>query len=182
MRQAIPFAERRGDLFFLGFFALNLFFITYIVDFEQIVIADPAHFTYPIWPPGPLIDAVHWWGHTFDPVLLARPVWWKVTIWADAIFFGPFYAVALYAFIKGKEWIRNIVLLYSAALLFDVATILSEEAFGPSATPHLGIVVLANAMWVIMPIALIVRMWGEHPFTRETVPTPVTEPTTVSAS
>jgi hypothetical protein len=31
---------------------------------------------------------------------------WKAMIWADVIFFGPFYVIATYAFIAGKEWIR----------------------------------------------------------------------------
>ncbi len=79
-RQVIPLSQRRGDLLLIAFFLLNLCFITYIVDFEQLVIPDPTHFTYPYWPPAPFVDLVHWWGRTFDPLLMARPVWWKVTI------------------------------------------------------------------------------------------------------
>ncbi len=37
---------------------------------------------------------------------MARPVWWKVTLLFDAVFFGPFYTFAIYAFVRGKEWIR----------------------------------------------------------------------------
>ena len=46
--------------------------------FEQLVIADPYDFEYPSWPPRFMVDAVHWWGRTFDPLLMARPTWWKV--------------------------------------------------------------------------------------------------------
>ncbi len=99
-RQIIPLSKRPGDIAILAFFLVNILFITYIVDLEQLVIADPAHFTYPIWPPPAAVDIIHWWGRTFDPVLLARPAWWKVTIWIDALFFGPFYIVAIYAYIK----------------------------------------------------------------------------------
>ena len=63
---------------------------------------DPNHFTYPLWPPAKMVDLVHWYGRTFDPPLMARPAWWRATIWIDALFFGPFYAFAIYAFIKGK--------------------------------------------------------------------------------
>ena len=49
-----PLRERKVDLIFIGFLALNAFFITYIVDLEQLVVADPAHFEYPVWPPAPL--------------------------------------------------------------------------------------------------------------------------------
>ena len=34
---SVPLRERRFDLIFIGFLALNAFFITYIVDLEQLV-------------------------------------------------------------------------------------------------------------------------------------------------
>lgn len=74
VRRAISLARRSGDFIFLAFFIVNLGFITYTVDIEQLIIADPAHFQYPFWPPAPLVDLVHWWGRTYDPLLLARPV------------------------------------------------------------------------------------------------------------
>ena len=55
----MPLRQRRYDLIFLGFFALNATLITYIIDLEQLVIADPSNFSYPIWPPAPLVDLVH---------------------------------------------------------------------------------------------------------------------------
>jgi hypothetical protein len=166
-RITIPLRERRIDLIILGFFCVNLFFITYIVDLEQLVIADPAHFTYPIWPLPPMVDMVHWWGRTFDPVLLARPVWWKMTIWIDALGFGPFYAVAIYAYSKGKDWIRLPSLLYSAVMLTNVIIILGEEFAGPHATPHFPVVFAANLPWLVFPVLIISRMWpSATPFTR----------------
>jgi hypothetical protein len=67
-RQILPLRTRPFDLVFIAFFLLNLGFITYIVDVEQLIIADPAHFTYPVWPPRALVDLVHWWGRTYDPI------------------------------------------------------------------------------------------------------------------
>jgi hypothetical protein len=106
MRRAVPLRERPLDWLILGFFVVNLGFITYIVDVEQLVVPDPAHFEYPLWPPRSMVDLVHWWGNHFDPLLMARPPWWRATIWLDSIFFGPFYALAIHALVKGKEWIR----------------------------------------------------------------------------
>ena len=167
-RQVIPLSQRRGDLLLIAFFLLNLCFITYIVDFEQLVIPDPTHFTYPYWPPAPFVDLVHWWGRTFDPLLMARPVWWKVTILLDAVFFGPFYAFAIYAFVKGREWIRLPGIVW-ASMLFTVTTIIVfEEIYGPTASPRLPIVLAANAPWIIMPILVGIRLGrAPHPFTRE---------------
>ncbi|MFI5273285.1 MAG: hypothetical protein ACHQ4H_09680 [Ktedonobacterales bacterium] len=169
-RQVIPLAQRRLDLVFIAFFLVNLCFVTYIVDLEQLVIADPTHFTYPFWPPAPLVDMVHWWGHMFDPVLLARPPWWKATIWIDALLYGPFYAAAIFAFIKGKDWIRVPSLVWAGMMLMGVTVILAEERYGPHATPQFGMVLLANLPWLLLPLAVIVRMArGDHPFT---VPAP----------
>ncbi len=166
-KKTIPLSKRPGDIAILVFFLVNLLFITYIVDLEQLVIPDPSHFTYPFWPPPFAVDAVHWWGRTFDPVLLARPVWWKMTLWIDALFFGPFYAVAIYAFIKGKEWIRFLSIVYASVMLTNVTIILGEELFGAYATPHFPIVLLANLPWLVFPVYIICRMWrSPHPFTQ----------------
>lgn len=165
MRRAIPLARRPIDILFVVFFAINLGFITYIVDFEQLVIADPSNFRYPLWPPAPFVDLVHWWGRTFDPVLLARPAWWKATIWIDSLFFGPFYAVALYAFVRGRDWIRLPSVIWASVMLTNVTIILAEEMFGIHATPQLPMVLFANLSWLVMPLLVLARMWQtEHPF------------------
>ena len=163
-----PLSQRKFDWILLGFFFLNLSFITYIVDLEQLVIADPSHFDYPLWPPRKLVDLVHWWGRTYDPVLLARPVWWRATIWIDALLFGPFYAFALYAYVKGKEWIRIPSLLWAGVMMTNVTIIMSEELFGPHATPARGMVIFANTAWFLFPILVIWRMRREHPFAAAT--------------
>ena len=49
--RTVPLRERKFDLVFMVFFVVNACFITYIVDLEQLVIADPANFEYPLWPP-----------------------------------------------------------------------------------------------------------------------------------
>ena len=166
MRTTIPLRRRPGDIAIIAFFLVNLLFITYVVDLEQLVIANPAHFTYPIWPPRFAVDAVHWWGYTFDPDIIARAAWWKVTIWIDAVFFGPFYVVALYAYAKGREWIRIPSIIYGSVLLTNVLVILGEEIAGRHATPHLPVVLVENLPWVVFPLYIIYRMWRwPHPFT-----------------
>jgi hypothetical protein len=89
-----------------------------------------------------------------------------VTIWIDFLFFKPFYIVAIYAYIKGKEWIRIPSIIYASVLLTVVLVILGEEIGGTHATPHLPIVLLANLPWLLFPIYIIYRMWRyPEPFT-----------------
>lgn len=158
-------APRRGllDVIILIYLFFNLFFISYLFDIEQIVIVNTAHFTYPVWPPRFIVDLEQWWGHHFDPLLNARPVWWRATIWIDALFFGPYYAFAIYAFLKRRNWIRVPSIIYASVMLTNVTIILSEEIWGQHATPHLAAVVGANASWVIIPILMLIRM-SREPF------------------
>ena len=84
------------------------------------------------------------------------------------LFFGPYYVAAIYAFIKGKEWIRIPTFIYSSILFTNVFIIMSEEYWGPHATSSLFIVTMANAPWFLFPIFLIWKMWkNEHPFSRQ---------------
>jgi hypothetical protein len=163
-RQPIPLSRRKQDWFLIAFFLVNFFFITYIVDIEQLILPDPYHYQQPAWPPAPLLNVIHAYGNSLDPLLMARPQWWKQTIWLDVLFYGPFYAVAIFAFVKGKEWIRIPAIFYSGMLFADVFIILGEEIAGPHASPHLAAVIALNLPWLLVPILLTLRLRKEHPF------------------
>ncbi|HEY7223829.1 MAG TPA: emopamil-binding family protein [Micromonosporaceae bacterium] len=170
-----PLRQRKVDLIFLVFFLVNLCFVTYIVDVEQLIIADPTTFAYPLWPPAPLVDLIHSYGRTYDPLLMARPPFWRMTIWIDVLFFGPFYAFATYAFIRGRNWIRVPALVWSGTMLANVLIILMEEAYGVVPARNLAFVLAVNAPWLLMPVAMIWRMARDNPFTARSaqpVPTP----------
>jgi hypothetical protein len=171
--EILPFSQRRIDIVLVAFFLINLLFVSYLIDIEQIIIADPRHFTYPLWPPAPVVDAIHWWGNNYDPLLMARPVFFKVTIWLDNLLYGPFYLIAIYAYVKGKTWIRLPSIIYAVSMISGVIMILSEEAFGQYHTSHLALVVVANASWIIFPLIILFRMGhNEHPFTRRRASAP----------
>jgi hypothetical protein len=162
----------------VAFFLVNVGFITYIVDLEQLVIADAKHFAYPVWPPPPLVDLVHWYGNHYDPLLIARPPFWRMTIWIDVLFFGPFYLFAIYAFLRGRDWIRLPALVWSGTMCANVLIILMEERYGEWATPHFPLVLALNGPWLLLPLAVIWRMRREHPFSRsvEVAAVPATVP------
>jgi len=164
--RTVPLRQRKYDLFFIAFFVVNASFITYVVDLEQLVIADPENFRYPLWPPPPLVDLVHWYGGNYDPLLMARPPFWRMTIWIDVIFFGPFYLLAIYAFIRGRNWIRIPALVWSGTMMANVLIILMEERYGLTPAPNFGFVLALNLPWLLMPLLMIWRMRGDRPFTR----------------
>jgi len=175
MRERVPLRQRRYDLIFVAFFVVNLGFVTYFVDIEQLTIADPTNFSYPAWPPHWAVDLVHWYGRRYDPLLMGRPQWWQMTIWIDVVYFGPFYLAAIVSFLRGVDRIRVPALVWSGMMLSNVIIILGEEWVGPLATPHRAMVFGANAPWLLLPLAVIWRMRRDRPFTR---PVPAPRPPT----
>jgi EXPERA (EXPanded EBP superfamily) len=155
---SLPLRKRPLDIVILAYLIFNLVAITYLFDLEQILIPDTSHFVYPAWPPRFIVDLSHWWGRNFDPLLYARPPWWRATIWIDAVLFGPYSVFAMYAFIKGRNWIRMPSIIYASVMLTNVTIIMSEEIWGAHATPHLASVIGANASWVIIPLLILFRM------------------------
>ena len=51
-------------------------------------------------------------------------------IWIDSLFFGPFYAVALYAYAKGRDFIRLPSIIWASVMMTNVTIILAEELWG----------------------------------------------------
>ncbi len=159
-----PLSKRPIDIAFIAFWAINFGFITYMIDIEQIVIPDPAHFVYPIWPPRFAVDAIHWWARSVDPVVWARAPWYRATIWIDSLIFGPFYVFAMWAFWKGKSRIRVPSFVWAGMMIAIVTIILFEELWGQTPTGSRGLVLAANLPWLLFPFAVIARMYSEEPF------------------
>ena len=90
-REVIPFRERKQDIALWIFFLVNVTFVTYQADIEQLVIRDPDNFTYPIWPRPFMVDFLHWYFENYDPLLYERPVWYTTIVWIDQVVYGPFY-------------------------------------------------------------------------------------------
>lgn len=168
MRRPIPLRRRPLDAALIAFFAVNLLFTTYVVSLEQIVIDDIQRYTPPPWPPQALLDLVHWWERTYDPLLVARPAWYRATIWLDVLVFGPYYAAAIWAFWKGRDWIRIPSVIWASMLFTNVFIILFDEWRGAHASPAPWVVTAANAAWAIVPLVVVWRMArSDHPFTEE---------------
>jgi len=77
------------------------------------------------------------------------------------LFFGPFYFLAIYAFIRARNWIRVPALVWSGMMLSNVLIILMEERYGIHASPNFTKVLLANLAWLLMPLLMIWRMRRE---------------------
>ena len=112
----------------------------------------------PAWPPAPCVRAIHWWGKTADKLVLARPVWFQVAIWLEIVVQAPFYAVAIYAFLRRKNWIRLPAVVYAVVLLTIMPIVLGEQYFGEHATDKPALVTAVYAAYVVMPLAVLYRV------------------------
>jgi hypothetical protein len=159
----LPLRRRPLDWIILLFFFVNITVITYIVDAEQLIIDDPASFEYTAWPPEFFVDIIHNYGKDHDPLQYARPMWWKMTIWIDVLFFGPFYLFGIYAFWRGRSWIKYISIIYASVMITNVTIILGEEFAGPHAAPDFVFVLLLNLPWLLVPLLILYRMANSKP-------------------
>ncbi len=166
MRRPIPLARRPLDAALVAFFAINLLLVTYVVSLEQIALADPFTASPPPWPPAAALRLIHWYERTFDPLLLARPAWYRATIWLDVLVFGPFYALAIPAWARGRDWIRLPSVVWATMMFTNVFIILFDELLGVHAAPSPAAVVGANAAWLLVPLVVLWRVGrSDHPFT-----------------
>jgi len=156
--------RRIMDIIILVFFFINIIFICYLFDIEQLVVSGEQHTTgwatiiYPGWPPKFIVDLNHFVGQ-FDHGLLYRDPWWRATIWIDVLLFGPFYMVAIFAFIRGKNWIRIPSIMWATMMLTNVSIIFIVEFTDPKYAGGKPLpIIAANLLWILIPILMIVRM------------------------
>jgi hypothetical protein len=93
----IPLRERKRDWFFIVMFAL---------------FASTSFLTDPVTLVGRPDPNSRWFMSRFvyhsgtDSLILVDPRFVQVTVGTSAVLFGVFYLVLIYAFARGREWIR----------------------------------------------------------------------------
>lgn len=172
MRTPRPLSERRLDLLILLFYGASLLLVSAMLHFEQLVIATAEPFraglgAYPSWPPEPVVRAIHDYAFAHDPLLAARPPWWRAFAFWDCAVFAPFYLVAIYAWATGKEWIRPASIAHASVMLVMATTILAEQSGGLYPTPSPEIVLPLYGTFVFFPLVILMRLsTSPFPFSR----------------
>jgi hypothetical protein len=142
--------------FLLGFSAINLFFVTYSISLVPLVVPDASSFEYPRWPPRALVDALQdTWARNVDLIFLERPVWYKAFMWWEMLFFGPYYAAAIYALLRRRNWIRMPSIVYSSVMLTKMSVIVAESLWGQFASPCPLLSVGAHVPYIVIPLGLL---------------------------
>ena len=151
-----PDRNRWMDYFIVGFYSIA-FLVIYLIEIEQLIIADPSNFNYPAWPPRAMVDLTHWWGEQYHHSLYYRPMWYKATIWVDIFFSGPVYLAGIYAFLKKKVWISFPALIQASMLIAIVFISILEECCGQYAGEEKMIVIGSMLLWLAAPVMVVFR-------------------------
>ena len=115
-------------------------------------------------------------------VLLANPRFVQVTVgFVSALLFGVFYLVLIYAFVRGREWIRLPATFYAGMIVMGTGVYLAVGALGDAPlfalacgpgsgfdykSPNVLLSFAVNGLYPLVALLLVARMWRAHPFKR----------------
>ena len=153
-----PLRDRRSDWLFIGVFAFFTWssFFADTVNALDIRIAPDS--------PNPLARAAWWYASDTDPLLIENPLSLRIQTAISAFVFGPFYVLLIYAFVRGRDWIRMPALLYVAAMTYGMVLFLSTEYLSATPPTNQAKFWAFNGPYLVVPLLLAWRMRHERPF------------------
>jgi hypothetical protein len=172
---AIPLSDRQRDWFFIVVFAI--FAATSFLIDTAIMVGRPSPHS-----GNPMARFLYAQVGSGDPLMMASPRFVQLSVgFVSALLFGVFYLVLIYAFVRGREWIRlpaifgagMIVMctgLYLTVLVLGDAPLFAL-ACGPGSgfdykSPNVLQSFAVNVPYPLVALLLAGRMWRAHPFTR----------------
>lgn len=108
----------------------------------------------------------YWYARSFDPVFLAPPLWLRIMCAIDAYVFGVTYLFLIFAFVKGRNWVRVPALLYGSAILYSTLVYFGWEFLDEAnrARANLPAVLIVNIPYTLVPLLLVWRVRHPEPF------------------
>ncbi len=159
-----PLRRRPFDAFLVLWFCV--FSVSSFV-FEQFIVfdVDLASAT------DPFGRTWYWYASSFDPVFLDTPLWLRIMCGIDGYVFGACYPVFIYAFAKGRDWVRIPALCYGAAIVYSTLVYFGWEFLDAEnrAQANLAMVIVVNIPYTIVPLLLMWRV-------RDSIDSRATEP------
>lgn len=164
----IPLRERPGDYAFIAICAA-FFMAVLISDVTSVSRVDFLDFEKtrahpPIWPPWPAVEATWDYAKRFDHLVLHNPLYFRAMMWGDVFFTGPFYLAAIYAFLRGRNWLRIPAFLYACHVLSYAVVLTAEQLAGPYASPNPVVLFAMYGPFWLFAGALMIRLRRHRPF------------------
>jgi hypothetical protein len=159
---AIPLRKRPFDAFLV--FCFFVFSISSLIYEQFVVFGIDLSTTTDIFG-----RSWYWYARSFDPVFLDPPLWLRIMCSIDAYVFGPFYLVLIFAFVKGRNWVRIPALLYGSAIVYSTIVYFGWEFLDAAnrAQANLLAVIVVNIPYTVVPLLLMWRVRHPEPFTRD---------------
>jgi hypothetical protein len=171
---SVPLRERRRDWFFIVAFAIFAC-TSFTGDLVNLLFRPDPHSHYPF-----ARVVYHVYADGADPLLIANPRFLQAASGVSALVFGTFYVVAVYAFVKGRNWIRLPAIFYAGmvvqgtflvlvvgfagdAPLFQQICGAAYDGFDYTFT-NVPKVLAYNLPYIAVPLLLVARMWRPRPF------------------
>ena len=156
--EGTPLRERPGDWFFVlafGFFTLSSWLSDTVPALGIPITPDSSN---------PLVRGAWLYAKDADPLLIAEPFYVRVSTFISAFVFGAFYPVLVYAFVRGRNWIRIPAIVYVSAMTYGMVMFLCMEFLGPLPPTNLPWFFSWNLPYLLIPLALAWRMRNIDPF------------------
>ncbi len=112
----------------------------------------------------PLAAAWRLYASRWDPIFLDAPPWLRLICGLDEFIYGPFYLVLIYAFVRERAWVRVPALMYSAVITVVTSFYFLMELWTERHRASLGLVILINVPYLLVPLLLAFRLRRPAPF------------------
>jgi len=147
-----------------GFVAVFIDSINVFAPTNGITLANTKNI---LWPPQFFLINFFWWTETCDPLLQHNPFWLKVLAVYSPFIYTPLYLLAIYAFIKGRNWIKTPLILWVGALWATLIVILAEGIYGEFKSNNVPLFFGTYVGYGLFPLLVLYRVSGREPFSKE---------------
>jgi hypothetical protein len=166
--RTVPLRERPHDYVFIALCASYILAVL-LTDVTAVMRVDFIHFDAtrakpPFWPPMFMLEATRWYGEHVDRLFLYNPLYFRAMMWGDVFFTGPFYVAAIYAFARGRNWIRIPAFLYASHVLSYAVVLTAEQLKGPYLSPRPALLFALYGPFWLFGLALMYRLRRHRPF------------------
>jgi hypothetical protein len=99
-----------------------------------------------------------------DLLLAANPSWVQLELWISTFVFAPFYVAAIYALVRGRDWIHVPAMLFASAMVYSLVLYLGAQFSAPYVSPNPAKILGANLPYALIAVAFAYRMRHARPF------------------
>lgn len=148
-------------------FDLALVIALALMSLNSFIYSLPLSFNpYALSPDSPFAPfrSMYNWGLTVEPAMINPTPALVIRFILDAFVYGPFQLLAIYAIIRGKNWIRIPAFIYVSSMLTNMTIHFYDAYMGPYAPLNNALYIPANLIWLLIPLALAWRMRHPKPF------------------